>query len=128
MHPKPPEHPSGILNRSLFDGFNSLFRGSMNDLMTTGHPKGVCPEEETTVGSYFVSNYPPYSFWTPDRVADAFGVLDRPPAAQTPLGVYLHIPFCRKRCHFCYFKVYTNKNAAEVEKHLDAAIAELKLS
>ena len=28
-----------------------------------------------------------------------------------PLGLYLHIPFCRKRCHFCYFRVYTNKNA-----------------
>ncbi len=95
--------------------------------MTTGHPKGVCPEEETTVGSYFVSNYPPYSFWTPDRVGDAFGVLDRPPAAQTPLGVYLHIPFCRKRCHFCYFKVYTDKNASEVERYLDAAIEELTL-
>ena len=28
-----------------------------------------------------------------------------------PLGLYLHIPFCRKRCHFCYFRVYTDKNA-----------------
>ena len=27
------------------------------------------------------------------------------------LGVYLHIPFCRKRCHFCYFRVYTDKNS-----------------
>ncbi len=30
-----------------------------------------------------------------------------------PLGLYLHIPFCRKRCHFCYFRVYTDKNAQE---------------
>ena len=28
-----------------------------------------------------------------------------------PLGLYLHIPFCRKRCKFCYFRVYTDKNA-----------------
>ncbi|MGD1091489.1 MAG: coproporphyrinogen-III oxidase family protein [Bryobacteraceae bacterium] len=95
--------------------------------MTTGHPKDVCPEEETTVGSYFVSNYPPYSFWTQDRVSDAFGVLNRPPAQQSPLGIYLHIPFCRKRCHFCYFKVYTDKNASEVERYLDAAIQEVEL-
>lgn len=88
---------------------------------------GACVEEETTVGSYFVSNYPPYSFWRPENVADANAVLNKPPAPDTPLGVYLHIPFCRKRCHFCYFKVYTDKNAAEVEKYLDAAIAELKL-
>ena len=44
-----------------------------------------------------------------------------------PLGVYLHIPFCRKRCHFCYFKVYTDKNAAEVDGYLDAAVQELEL-
>ena len=32
------------------------------------------------------------------------------PPADTPLGLYLHIPFCRKRCKFCYFRVYTDKN------------------
>src|SRR5487761_1561374 len=73
------------------------------DPMTTGSAKDVCLEEETTVGSYFVSNYPPYSFWSPERVGDAYGVLDRAPARQSALGIYLHIPFCRKRCHFCYF-------------------------
>ncbi len=35
-----------------------------------------------------------------------------------PLGLYLHIPFCRKRCHFCYFRVYTDKNAQQVEQYL----------
>ncbi len=84
--------------------------------MDTERAKGVCLEEETTVGSYFVSNYPPYSFWSPTHVGGANAVLNRPPAPETPLGIYLHIPFCRKRCHFCYFKVYTDKNAGEVEK------------
>jgi oxygen-independent coproporphyrinogen-3 oxidase len=84
-------------------------------------------EEETTAGNYFVSNYPPYSFWTPDQVPSAFEALNRPPAPGTPLGVYLHIPFCRKRCHFCYFKVYTDKNAQEIETYLDAAVSELAL-
>ena len=36
-------------------------------------------------------------------------------------GLYLHIPFCRKRCHFCYFRVYTDKNATEVQGYLDVA-------
>jgi oxygen-independent coproporphyrinogen-3 oxidase len=83
--------------------------------------------EQTTAGSYFVSNYPPYSFWSPAHVGDVFAALDRPPAPGTPLGIYLHIPFCRKRCHFCYFKVYTDKNASEVEGYLDTAIQELTL-
>ena len=42
-----------------------------------------------------------------------------PPVAGVPLGLYLHIPFCRKRCHFCYFRVYTDRNAREVESYLD---------
>jgi len=83
--------------------------------------------EQTTAGSYFVSNYPPYPLWSTDHVADAHAALDRAPAPETPLGIYLHIPFCRKRCHFCYFKVYTDKNASEVESYLDAAIQELTL-
>ncbi|MEX2301286.1 MAG: coproporphyrinogen-III oxidase family protein [Bryobacterales bacterium] len=83
--------------------------------------------EETTGGNYFVSNYPPYSLWTPDRVGEAHAALDRPAAAGTPLGIYLHIPFCRKRCHFCYFKVYTGKDSSEVERYLDTTIQELTL-
>ena len=84
-------------------------------------------QKQTTVGNYFVSNYPPFSFWKPELVADALAALDRPPKAQTPLGVYLHIPFCRKRCHFCYFKVYTDKDSAAIRGYIDAALAELAL-
>ena len=89
--------------------------------------KDVRLEGETTVGNYFVSNYPPYSFWTPDHVSEAHAALERPPAPGTVLGIYLHIPFCRKRCHFCYFKVYTDKDASEIERYLDATIQELTL-
>ncbi len=83
---------------------------------------------ETSVGNYFVSNYPPYSFWKPEHVKDALAALGRPPAPGTPLGVYLHIPFCRKRCHFCYFRVYTDKNAEQIQGYLDAALKELALA
>ena len=80
----------------------------------------VADLEQTEVGSYFVANYPPFSVWTPDAVAtDAKVALESPGRPDTPLGVYLHIPFCRKRCHFCYFRVYTDKNAKEVEQYLD---------
>jgi oxygen-independent coproporphyrinogen III oxidase len=87
----------------------------------------LASDSETRAGNYFVSNYPPYSFWTPDQVGDAFAALERPPSPGTPLGVYLHIPFCRKRCTFCYFKVYTDKDSSEIQGYLDAAVAELRL-
>jgi oxygen-independent coproporphyrinogen-3 oxidase len=82
--------------------------------------------EQTEVGSYFVANYPPFSVWTPSGAALGRRVLDQPPAA-VPLGVYLHIPFCRKRCHFCYFRVYVDKNAREVEQYLEVIAREWDL-
>ncbi len=81
---------------------------------------GVPPaaaRERTAVGSYFVANYPPFSAWTAAALDDAHAALASPPA-DVPLGLYLHIPFCRKRCHFCYFRVYTDKNARQVEEYL----------
>ena len=88
-------------------------------------PAPTVVEKETTVGNYFVSNYPPFSFWKPEAVRDVQQALNRIPAPGTPLGLYLHIPFCRKRCHFCYFKVYTDKDAGAIKGYLDLALSEL---
>jgi len=80
----------------------------------------------TEVGNYFVSNYPPFSQWKPEYVPEALAALAQPARVAEPLGLYLHIPFCRKRCKFCYFKVYTDKNANEIEIYLDALIKEME--
>src|ERR1035441_1930133 len=91
-------------------------------------PQPTVPaEKETTVGNYFVSNYPPFSFWKPERVPEVAAALGRPPAPGTRLGVYLHIPFCRKRCHFCYFRVYTDKDSTAIKGYLELAVRELEL-
>jgi oxygen-independent coproporphyrinogen-3 oxidase len=85
-------------------------------------------EDQTEVGSYFVANYPPFSVWTKDAVdRDARPALGSEPKPGVPLGLYLHIPFCRKRCHFCYFRVYTDKNAQEVAEYLDVLVREWEL-
>lgn len=84
-------------------------------------------EKKTEVGSYFVANYPPFSVWSPDHAGSVLAALQQPPKFQSPLGLYLHIPFCRKRCKFCYFRVYTDKNADEVEVYLDALSREIAL-
>ena len=82
--------------------------------------------EKTEIGSYFIANYPPFSQWTPEGLAEVRRVLAEPPA-DVPLGLYLHIPFCRKRCKFCYFRVYTDKNAHEVEQYVAALSREIEL-
>ncbi len=81
---------------------------------------------KTEVGSYFISNYPPYSQWKSEALDVVRSVMSQPPN-QVPLGLYLHIPFCRKRCKFCYFKVFTDVNAADIERYVSALSREIEL-
>jgi coproporphyrinogen III oxidase-like Fe-S oxidoreductase len=93
--------------------------------MADKSPAGLAEPE---VGSYFVATYPPFSVWSAAAVErDAKPALQSPPVPDTPLGLYLHIPFCRKRCHFCYFRVYTDKNAQEIARYLDVLADEWEL-
>ncbi len=80
----------------------------------------------TLAGNYFISNYPPFSFWSEGQNVETEMALNSEPDPEVKLGLYHHIPFCRKRCHFCYFRVYTDKNARQIREYLDATIAELK--
>jgi oxygen-independent coproporphyrinogen-3 oxidase len=83
--------------------------------------------DRTEVGSYFVANYPPFSTWQKEAVDQVARPALASAPAEVPLGLYLHIPFCRKRCHFCYFRVYTDKNNAEVVGYLDQLAREWEL-
>ena len=89
--------------------------------MTTGTTK------TTEIGSYFISNYPPFSQWQRELAGEALAALDREPDRSVPLGMYIHIPFCRKRCKFCYFRVYTQQNADTIKNYVDALDREVQL-
>lgn len=111
-------------------------RSTLNEerLMTTDAqtPIALAPaappiRKDTTAGNYFVSNYPPFSFWKAESLPEFEAALERPPKPGKDLGVYLHIPFCRKRCHFCYFKVYTDKDSAAIRHYIDTTLAELAI-
>jgi oxygen-independent coproporphyrinogen-3 oxidase len=82
--------------------------------------------QKTEIGNYFISNYPPFSQWTAEGLTEVRQAMHSPPA-DVPLGLYLHIPFCRKRCKFCYFRVYTDKNAHDVERYVAALSREIEL-
>ena len=83
--------------------------------------------EATSAGSYFVSNYPPFERWNTAVVPEVLAAFGSAPTAR-PLGLYLHIPFCRKRCKFCYFRVYTDVDAADVERYSQALAREAALA
>jgi oxygen-independent coproporphyrinogen III oxidase len=94
-------------------------------VVDTAHSK---PLQDTEAGNYFVSNYPPFSFWQPQYVPEVARVLDSPaPAVPPDLGIYFHIPFCRKRCHFCYFRVYTDKGPDEIRRYVRAGMKEFEM-
>lgn len=92
---------------------------------------------KTEVGSVFISNYPPFSQWSADALPAVLEAMNAPPLENhdpdalndlaRPLGLYLHIPFCRKRCKFCYFRVYTEKNSHEVEDYVAGLSREIEL-
>lgn len=102
---------------------------SQNPILS-GTPGAPPLRHETTAGNYFVTNYPPFAFWKKESVPELHAALNvecgtRNAEEQTPMGVYAHIPFCRKRCHFCYFRVYTDKDAQQIRGYLDALLKEL---
>ena len=41
-------------------------------------------------------------------------------------GIYIHIPFCNKRCHYCDFHVFINMND-KIDKYVEYLIKEIKL-
>jgi oxygen-independent coproporphyrinogen-3 oxidase len=94
-------------------------------MSTSATEKAETDAGATTAGNYFVSNYPPFHFWDKGSAVYLGELLAHSPSPDTPLGVYFHIPFCRKRCHFCYFRVYTDRGAKEIQRYLDAGMAEL---
>ncbi|MEN8694541.1 MAG: coproporphyrinogen-III oxidase family protein [Akkermansiaceae bacterium] len=84
-------------------------------------------QKATRAGNYFISNYPPFSFWSDDQNGQVTEAYNQAPKAGVPLGLYHHIPFCRKRCHFCYFRVYTDKSADDIKRYLDSTVQELEV-
>ncbi|HXT52269.1 MAG TPA: coproporphyrinogen-III oxidase family protein [Thermoanaerobaculia bacterium] len=95
-------------------------------MTTYAEPATGLGTTEREVGSVFVANYPPFSFWQPEQVEAAERALASPPRPGVDLGLYLHVPFCRKRCKFCYFRVYTDKNAEAIGEYLDAMAREIE--
>ena len=41
------------------------------------------------------------------------------------LGIYIHIPFCKKKCYYCDFVSYPDKLILE-ERYIEAVIRELE--
>ena len=47
---------------------------------------------------------------------------------KTPLGIYIHVPFCRSKCQYCDFYSLTNKDDKLMEGYLRAVCTHIKES
>lgn len=45
---------------------------------------------------------------------------------QDPLSVYMHIPFCRQKCHYCDFLSWPNR-VEDLDLYVDTLLAEIEL-
>lgn len=45
---------------------------------------------------------------------------------KIPLGIYVHIPFCRSKCEYCDFYSVTDKEDRLLDSYLDAVCAHIK--
>ncbi len=48
--------------------------------------------------------------------------------SKTPLGIYIHVPFCRSKCQYCDFYSVTDKSDKLLDSYLDAICAHIKES
>jgi oxygen-independent coproporphyrinogen-3 oxidase len=78
------------------------------------------------VGNYFVAAYPPFSAWKASQTPALREVLNRR-ASPAPLGLYIHLPFCQKKCDYCYYLSYIAQPAEVVDRYLDTLIREIAL-
>jgi oxygen-independent coproporphyrinogen-3 oxidase len=87
----------------------------------------VCDPVEPTEGNLFVSAYPPFSCWKSECVTDIDGMLGTASQNDVPLGLYVHIPFCLERCHFCYYRSFADPTPKTIDLYLDALINEIRI-
>ena len=82
--------------------------------------------EEPWAGNYFVAAYPPFSRWQPSQT-DAVKEALREAGADEPLGIYVHIPFCHKKCDYCYYLSYVGAGFGAVTQYVENVIREMDL-
>ena len=45
---------------------------------------------------------------------------------KKPLGIYIHVPFCRSKCQYCDFYSVTTKDDSLMDRYLRAICTHIK--
>ncbi|WOO34822.1 coproporphyrinogen-III oxidase family protein [Anaerocolumna sp. AGMB13020] len=67
----------------------------------------------------FINQYPPLNLLNKQDIGKIW--------AEEDFHLYVHIPYCIKKCDFCYYVSYENKNGQIPEEYLEALKKEIRL-
>ena len=79
-----------------------------------------------TAGDFYPSvHYPPITMYSPMSEEELFATYTMPEDGL--LDVYVHIPFCEKRCLFCHYPVLLGDRPADKDRYLSALEKEMDI-
>ena len=74
---------------------------------------------------HWYTSYPSLNHWTEDfghrEFTEALGKF------HYPLHLYIHIPFCKKLCHYCICNIIISNDRAKIQHFLDHLLREIEL-
>ncbi|MDD2437144.1 MAG: oxygen-independent coproporphyrinogen III oxidase [Massilibacteroides sp.] len=75
------------------------------------------------------TSYPPANFFSTSFTAADYerAIVQSNMASPDHLSFYLHMPFCRRLCHYCGCNAYAMQKPQEVERYIEAVHAEIDL-
>lgn len=91
--------------------------------MNTSLPMSVKNQEALPEPSRkgFITNYPPFRQWKNTGYKEM--------SQNSPINIYVHIPFCLQRCAYCYYKTNELKEkSVYLDRYVDALCQEIELA
>lgn len=67
----------------------------------------------------FITCYPPYNMLRPEHVPQVW--------EPGEINIYVHIPFCVRKCSFCYYKSVVPRGPEAMQEYVNALIREIRM-